>query len=98
MRVFAITFALDCLLQWHGHDWRGAKHHGGAPALLVKAIASKPGVDRVSCLPMTFDQKYRPQTLYHNDPKFSAMVNYMERASADMPHAFRLEGDGVVVA
>lgn len=66
-------------------------------SLLAKLVVSKNGVDRVSFLPMTFDQRYRPEVLNQNDPRFADIVQYMEWASADMPHAFRVEGNEVVV-
>ncbi len=67
-------------------------------ALLVKAVASKRGVERVSFLPMAFDQKYRPYLPRHDDARFADIVHYMEWASEDMPHTFRVEGGEVVAA
>lgn len=66
-------------------------------ALLAKIVASKRGVERVSFLPMRFDQKYRPETLRQSDPRFADVLNYMEWASEDMPHHFRVDGDEVVL-
>jgi Bacterial capsule synthesis protein PGA_cap len=67
-------------------------------ALLAKAVVSKRGITRVSFLPMMFDRQYRPQVLRQGDARFADVVKYMEWASEDMPHAFRVEGDEVVVA
>jgi hypothetical protein len=67
-------------------------------SLLAKVVATKNGVARVSFLPMTFDHKYRPQVLRHDEPGFTDILHYMEWASADMPHAFRVDGDEVVVS
>lgn len=66
-------------------------------SVLVKAVASKRGLERVSFLPLMIDTKYRPEPLRHGDPRFADMLAYMEWASTDMPHAFRVEGDEVVV-
>lgn len=66
-------------------------------ALLAKIVASKRGIEQVSYLPMMFDHKYRPEALHQSDPRFTDVVNYMEWASEDMPHRFRVEGDEVIV-
>jgi poly-gamma-glutamate synthesis protein (capsule biosynthesis protein) len=66
-------------------------------ALLVKAVVSKRGITRVSFLPMMFDHQYRPQALSQGDARFADVVKYMEWASEDMPHTFRVEGDEVVI-
>lgn len=66
-------------------------------SLLVKAVVSRSGVHRVSFLPMMIDRKYRPEVLHHDDPRFSDVFEYMEWASEDMPHSFRVEGDEVIV-
>lgn len=67
-------------------------------ALLVKVVAARQGVTRVSFLPMGFDARYRPEPLRRDDPRFTDIVNYMEWASEDMPHQFNLQGDEVVIA
>jgi poly-gamma-glutamate capsule biosynthesis protein CapA/YwtB (metallophosphatase superfamily) len=67
-------------------------------ALLVKVVASKRGVDRVSFLPIGFDVRYRPQPLRRDDPRFIDIVNYMEWASQDMPHRLTVKGNEVMVA
>ncbi len=66
-------------------------------ALLPKAVACKGGIERYSFLPVAFDQRYRPEVLRHTDPRFAEIVSYMEWASEDMPHNFRIEGDEVVI-
>jgi hypothetical protein len=55
-------------------------------------------VNRVSFLPMTFDEKYRPEVLRRRDPGFAKVLAYMEWTSEDMPHHFTVEGDEVVVS
>ncbi len=67
-------------------------------SLLVKAVASKSGVTRVSFLPMTFDRRYRPEVLRRDDPRFSDILNYMKWVSEDMPHTFKVEADEVLVS
>ncbi len=66
-------------------------------ALLVKSGFDRNGVTRVSFLPVFFDQSYRPRTLDAGDPRFQEVVDYIEWASADLPHAFRIEGNEVFV-
>ena len=66
-------------------------------ALLARAEAAAGGIGRVSFLPMSFDERYRPDVLRAGDPRFDRVVAYMEWASEDMPHRFTVEGDEVVV-
>jgi poly-gamma-glutamate capsule biosynthesis protein CapA/YwtB (metallophosphatase superfamily) len=67
-------------------------------SLLAKVQISEKRVNRVSFLPMTFEEKYRPQVLRGRDPGFAKVLAYMEWASEDMPHHFTVEGDEVVVS
>lgn len=67
-------------------------------SLLAKVQVADKRVSRVSFLPMTFDEKYRPLTLRREDPRFAKVLDYMEWASQDMPHRFIVEGDEVVVS
>ena len=66
-------------------------------SLLAKAEVSREGVRRVSFLPMMFDERYRPEVLRREDPRFQQVLDYMEWTSEDMPHRFAVEGDEVVV-
>nr|WP_315592784.1 CapA family protein [uncultured Cupriavidus sp.] len=65
--------------------------------LLAKLKVSKQGVLQVSFLPMTFDDRYRPQVLRRDDKRFDEIVGYMEWVSEDMPHRFTVSGDEVIV-
>ncbi len=67
-------------------------------SLLAKAEVSKEGVQRVSFLPMTFDERYRPEIVRHGDKRFADILEYMEWASEDMPHKFTVESDEVIVS
>ena len=67
-------------------------------SLLAKAVVSKEGIKRVSFLPMSFDKRYRPEVLHQGDGRFAEIVDYMEWASEDMPHQFKVEGDEVIVS
>lgn len=67
-------------------------------SLLAKVVASEAGVVRVSFLPMAMDDRYRPEVLRRTDPRFGEVVDYLEWASADMPHRFVVEGDEVLVS
>lgn len=49
-------------------------------------------------LPVMIDTRYRPEVLQHTDPRFSDVLDYMEWASKDVSHSFRVEGDEVRVA
>ena len=66
-------------------------------SLLAKAVVTRDGVARAAFLPMSFDDRYRPQVLRNGDPKFAQILAYMEWVSEDMPHRFAVEGDEIVV-
>lgn len=65
-------------------------------ALLARVYFSKQDV-RASFVPIHFDQRYRPTAPSSTDPQFAAILEYMEWASVDLPHTFRVENDEVVV-
>jgi poly-gamma-glutamate synthesis protein (capsule biosynthesis protein) len=67
-------------------------------SLIAKATLSKQGVERVSFLPVLIDKKLRPEVLRRGDARFDDAVKYMDWASADFTHDFRVEGDEVVVS
>jgi hypothetical protein len=66
-------------------------------SLIAKATLSGKGVERVSFLPVLIDRKLRPEVLRHGDARFDDAVEYMNWASAEFAHDFRVEGDEVVV-
>ena len=66
--------------------------------LLAKARLSSAGVKQVSFLPMMIDSQYRPEVLQSSDPRFLAMLRYMEWVSEGFDHHFTVEGDEVVIA
>ena len=66
-------------------------------SLLAKAVVNKGGITRVSFLPMAMDDRYRPEVLRRDNPRFAEVLGYMEWASQDMPHTFTVEGDEVVL-
>jgi poly-gamma-glutamate synthesis protein (capsule biosynthesis protein) len=66
-------------------------------SLLAKAVVTREGIQRVSFLPMAMNSSNCPQVLKRDDPKFDEVLEYLEWASEDMPHQFRVEGDEVVV-
>lgn len=65
--------------------------------LLAKISASPSGVSRISFVPMSFDDRYRPEPLEQADPRFAQVLDYMEWVSEDMPHKFVVDGNEVVV-
>jgi poly-gamma-glutamate synthesis protein (capsule biosynthesis protein) len=67
-------------------------------SLLAKAEAGKEGIRRVSFLPMAMDEKYRPEVLLREDPRFDEVLAYLEWASEDMPHRFTIEGNEIIVS
>jgi poly-gamma-glutamate synthesis protein (capsule biosynthesis protein) len=67
-------------------------------SLLAKVQVSDKSVSNVSFLPMTFDERYRPQVLDQQDPRFGKIAAYMEWTSEDMPHTFTIEGNEVMVS
>lgn len=66
-------------------------------AMLVRACFDRDEEPRVSFVPMVFDKRYRPLAPEVGDPRFAEVLDYVEWASADLPHAFRVEGNEVVV-
>ena len=74
----------------HGKD---SKH-----SLIVKAVLSCKGIEKLSFLPVQIDRELRPEVLLRNDPRFDESVNFMEWVSEGFNHKFAVEGDEVVVA
>jgi poly-gamma-glutamate capsule biosynthesis protein CapA/YwtB (metallophosphatase superfamily) len=68
-------------------------------ALLVRGEFDKSGIARVSFLPTAIDNEfYRPEAPKADDPRFKEVLDYVEWASADLPHKFTVEGNEVVVS
>ena len=67
-------------------------------SLLVKATFSKSGIDRVAFLPMWIGSDAHPSMLAPDDPRFAEVVDYLDWVSDQFPHAFRVEGEEVVVS
>ncbi|ALM84246.1 CapA family protein [Bordetella sp. N] len=70
---------------------------GSTLSLLAKLAVGKGGVARVSFLPMKIDTQYRPQVLAADDARFSEVLEYLEWASVDLPHRFKVQGNEVLV-
>lgn len=66
-------------------------------SLIAKAVVSKTGVERVSFLPVLIDKKLRPEVLLASDARFDDAVKYMNWATEEFKHEFRVEGNEVVV-
>jgi hypothetical protein len=73
----------------HGPD---SKH-----SLIVKALMSTKGIEKLSFLPVQIDRELRPEVLMRNDARFEETLNFMEWASEDFNHKFTVEGNEVVV-
>lgn len=66
-------------------------------SLIAKAVIKDKRIDRVSFLPVLIDKELRPEVLRAGDSRFDDMVRYMDWASDDFDHKFRVEGDEVIV-
>jgi len=67
-------------------------------SLIARAELSTTGVDRVSFLPVLIDKELRPEVLHQGDARFDDAVCYMDWASEDFEHEFKVEGDEIVVS
>jgi hypothetical protein len=65
--------------------------------LIVKAVLSSAGTQKVSFLPVLIDKQLRPEILRRGDARFTDAVRYMEWVSEDFDHKFVVEDDEVVV-
>jgi poly-gamma-glutamate synthesis protein (capsule biosynthesis protein) len=65
--------------------------------MLVKAVFSKSGVERVSFLPAYVNGKGQPERLLPDDPRFDEVLEFTEWVSDCHPHRFRVDGSEVVV-
>ncbi|HYC44474.1 MAG TPA: CapA family protein [Burkholderiales bacterium] len=66
-------------------------------SLIAKAVIKNKRIERVSFLPVLIDRELRPEVLRAGDARFDDIVRYMDWASEDFDHRFRIEGDEVVV-
>jgi poly-gamma-glutamate synthesis protein (capsule biosynthesis protein) len=65
--------------------------------MLVKAIFSKSGVEKVSFLPAFINHRAQPEILKRNDSRFEEVLNYTEWVSDQVPHKFKVENNEIVV-
>ena len=65
--------------------------------MLVKALLSKKGVEKVSFLPTFINKSAHPEVLNREDPKFDMVLRYTEWVSDQFAHSFKVEGDEVIV-
>ncbi len=65
--------------------------------LIVKAVVSKNGVERVSFLPTFINSHFQPEVLNQDDDRFQEVLDYMEWLSDQFPHTFKVEGNEIVV-
>jgi len=77
---------------------RLAHGQGCHRVLIAKAVISKKGIERVSCIPAMINQQLQPEPLRASDPRFDDMLRYMEWVSEGYDHQFKVEGDEVVIA
>ncbi|MBI4334842.1 MAG: CapA family protein [Chloroflexi bacterium] len=65
--------------------------------MMVKCIAGKKGVKKVSFLPTWTDQRTVPEFLPRKDERFEEVLRYTERSCKEFGTTLRVEGDEVVV-
>jgi len=65
--------------------------------MVAKAVFSRKGVEKVSFLPTFINHRAQPYALTADDPKFKEILDFTEWVSDQHPHAFRVEGNEVVV-
>jgi poly-gamma-glutamate synthesis protein (capsule biosynthesis protein) len=66
-------------------------------SMIARILVTKHGISRVGILPVRIDTELRPEVLRAGDPRFGAAVEHLEWMSEDLPHAFTVEGDEVVL-
>lgn len=69
----------------------------GRKTMVVKAVFSKNGMDKVSFLPAFINPQAQPAVVAPDDPKFQEILDFTEWVSDQYPHKFRVEGNEVVV-
>lgn len=65
--------------------------------MIVKAVLSKQGVEKVSFLPTYVNKLAQPEAVKQGDERFQEILRYAEWVSEQYPHTFKVEGDEVVV-
>ena len=65
--------------------------------MVVKAVFSRQGVEKVSFLPAFINPLAQPAVVPPSDPKFQEILEYMEWLSDGFPYKFRVQGNEVVV-
>jgi hypothetical protein len=65
--------------------------------MIVKAVFSKKGVEKVSFLPAYVNNQAQPEILASRDERFQEILRYMEWVSDQFPHTFKVEGNEIVV-
>lgn len=66
-------------------------------SMIAKAVIGSGGIERVSFLPVFINHRAQPYALKRDDPKFQEVLDWTEWVSDQHRHAFRVEGDEVVV-
>jgi poly-gamma-glutamate synthesis protein (capsule biosynthesis protein) len=66
-------------------------------SMIVKAVISKTGVERVSFLPVYINKQAQPEALNQDDERFNEVLEYVEWTSDQFPHSFTVEENEVVV-
>ena len=65
--------------------------------LIAKAVFTKQGIQKVSCLPVMINPDLRPEALRRGDPRFDDMVRYAEWISEGYDHKFTVDGDEICI-
>jgi hypothetical protein len=65
--------------------------------MVAKVVMSRTGIDRVSFPPVFINPQAQPYVVTPDDPKFQEILEFTEWVSDQHPHAFRVDGNEVVV-
>jgi hypothetical protein len=71
--------------------------HDDRKTMIVKAVFSKKGVERVSFLPTFINPQAQPEAVTQDNPRFKEILDFTEWSSDHYPHKFRVEGNEVVI-
>ncbi|MBI4330219.1 MAG: CapA family protein [Chloroflexi bacterium] len=67
-------------------------------SMLVKCVAGKNGVRKISFLPVYINRLAEPEFVSQGDPRFSEVVGYAERWCKELSANLTAEGDEIVVS
>ncbi len=66
-------------------------------SMLVKCLAGKNGVEKISFLPVYINRLAEPEFMAPSDPRFNEVVSYAERWCKELGTGLTVDGDEVIV-